>query len=71
MLLGSYKYFIFTLLLEFSNNQGGLNKKDIQLNIYNTASNYDGVVLKIYLNHKFEAPQEGLNCESLAYEVVT
>ena len=31
----------------------------------------DGVVLKIYLDHKFHWPQENLNCESLAYEVVT
>ena len=33
--------------------------------------NCDGVVLEIYLEHKFQWPQEGLNCESLAYEVVT
>ena len=31
----------------------------------------DGVVLEIYLDHKFEWPQEGLNSESLAYEAVT
>ena len=31
----------------------------------------DGVVLKIYLDHPFQWPQEGLNCESLAYKVVT
>ena len=31
----------------------------------------DDVVLKIYLDQKFEGPQEGLNCESLAYKVVT
>ena len=31
----------------------------------------DGVVLEIYLEHKFQWPQEGLNCEFLAYEVVT
>ena len=31
----------------------------------------DGVVLVIYLDHKFQWPQEGLDCESLAYEVVT
>ena len=34
-------------------------------------SNCDGVVFKIYLDHKFQCPQEGLNCKSLAYEVVT
>ena len=34
-------------------------------------SNCDGFVLEIYLDHKFQWPQEGLNCESLAYEVVT
>ena len=33
--------------------------------------NCNGVVLEIYLGHKFQWPQEGLNCESLAYEVVT
>ena len=31
----------------------------------------DGVVLEIYLDHKFQWPQEGWNWESLAYEVVT
>ena len=31
----------------------------------------DGFVLEIYLHHKFQWPQEGLNCESLAYKVVT
>ena len=29
------------------------------------ASNYDGFALKIYLDHKFLWPQEGLNYESL------
>ena len=33
--------------------------------------NCDGVVLEIYLDHKFQRPQEGLNCEYLAYEAVT
>ena len=35
------------------------------------ASNCDGIVLEIYLDHKFQWAQVGLNCESLAYEVVT
>ena len=34
-------------------------------------SNNDGVVLEIYLDHKFQWSQEGLNCESLAYDAVT
>ena len=34
-------------------------------------SNCDGAVLEIYLDHKFQWSQEGLNCESLAYESVT
>ena len=34
-------------------------------------SDCDGAVLETYLDHKFQLPQEGLNCESLAYEVVT
>ena len=29
----------------------------------------DGVVLEIYLDAKFQWPQEGLDCESLAYKV--
>ena len=28
-------------------------------------------VLEIYLDHEFQRPQEGLNCESLAYKGVT
>ena len=31
----------------------------------------DGAVLEIYSDHKFQQPQAGLNCESLAYKVVT
>ena len=34
-------------------------------------SNCDGAVPEIYLDHKFQWPQEGLNSKSLAYEVVT
>ena len=33
--------------------------------------NCDGAVLEIYLNRKFQWPQKGLNCEPLAYDVVT
>ena len=33
-------------------------------------SNCDSVALEIYLDHKFQWPQESFNCESLAYEVV-
>ena len=33
--------------------------------------NCDGVVLEIYLDHKFQWPEEGLKCRSLAYEIVT
>ena len=29
----------------------------------------NGVVVEIYEDHKFQRPQEGLNCEYLAYEV--
>ena len=31
----------------------------------------NSIVLEIYLDHKFQRPQKGLNSESLAYEVVT
>ena len=34
-------------------------------------SNCDRVVLEIYLDHKFYWTQESLNCELLAYEVLT
>ena len=34
-------------------------------------SNRDGVVLEIYLDHKFQLPLESLNSESLVYKVVT
>ena len=33
--------------------------------------NCDGVALEIYLDHKFQWPQDYLNCESLSYKVVT
>ena len=33
--------------------------------------NCNGVVLEIYLNHKFHWAQEGLNCEPLTYHVFT
>ena len=33
--------------------------------------NRDGVVLEICLDHKFQLLQEDLNCESLAYNLVT
>ena len=39
--------------------------------ISNQVSNCDGIDLEIYLDHKFPWAQEGLNCESLGYEVVT
>ena len=40
--------------------------------LINVTSMYcDGVVLEIYLDYTFQWPQEGLNCEPLAYEAVT
>ena len=33
--------------------------------------NCDGVVLEMYLDHKFQWPQKGLNRESIEYDVVT
>ena len=50
--------------------------KNIGKNCWDTStssqvSNWDGVVLGIYLDDKFQWPHESLNCESLAYEVVT
>ena len=39
--------------------------------ISSQVSNSDGVLLENYFYHKFQWSQEGLNCESLAYEVVT
>ena len=40
-------------------------------NNYSNNNNNSGIVLEIYLDHKFQQPQEGLNCESLAYKIVT
>ena len=37
----------------------------------NLMENYNGVMLEIYLDHKSQWPNEGLNRESLVYEVVT
>ena len=34
-------------------------------------SNCDGVNLEIYLDHKSQWPQEGFNCQYVAYKVVT
>ena len=31
----------------------------------------NGVVFETYLDSRFQRPQEGLNCESLAYKVIT
>ena len=33
-------------------------------------SNWDGAVLEIYLDHKFQWLKDGLKCESLTYEVL-
>ena len=45
---------------------------NLKLNLHAmTDNNCDGVMLEIYYDHKFHWPQEGLNYESLAYEVVT
>ena len=60
-------------MLQSSSSEKNLVKP---LKIWDTStssqiSNCDGVVLDIYLDHKFQWPQEGLDCESLAYEVVT
>ena len=46
------------------------SEKSEILQISSQVSNYDGAVLEIYLDRKFQWPQEGLNSESLAYEVV-
>ena len=34
-------------------------------------SNCDGAAIEIYLDHNFQWPQEGLNCKSLPYKVVS
>ena len=38
---------------------------------FESSFNSDSVVLEIYFDHKLQWPQEGLNCKSLEYEVVT
>ena len=54
-----------------NNNSNNNNKNTVAIILCCQVSNRDGVVLKIYLDHIFQWPQEGLNCEPLAYEVVT
>ena len=60
-----------------NNNSNNNNKNTVAIILCwdtltsSQVSNRDGVVLKIYLDHIFQWPQEGLNCEPLAYEVVT
>ena len=48
-----------------------VNKQQFSIKKKYDENNYDGVVLEIYLDHKFQWLKEGLNCESLAYEAVT
>ena len=45
--------------------------KGYDTSILSQVSDCDGVVLEIYLDNKFQWPKEGLNCKSLAYEVVS
>ena len=50
----------------------GLLKKNISNYVYSyNTIHCNGVVLEIYLDHKFQWPQEGLNYEYFAYEVST
>ena len=66
---------------EFHSNKYSSNSSngwDLEIDLENPKelcklhNNYcNSVVLKIYLDHKFQWPQEGLNYKSLAYEVVT
>ena len=68
---------------EFSRGWGGegsllcfLSKKDFitnkefwccDISTSSQVSNCDGVLLENYLNHNFQWPQDGLNCESLPF----
>ena len=62
------------LIHDFYLLQRTLEKKEglsWDTSISSQVSNCDGVLLENYFYHKFQWSQEGLNCESLAYEVVT
>ena len=48
---------------EYTNN-------DWDTSTLNQVSTCDGVMLEIYLDHKFQGLQGVLNCESLVYEAV-
>ena len=46
-------------------------KTTLVWNELSSSSSCDGAMHEIFLNHKFQWPQEGLNSEFIAYEVVT
>ena len=58
-------FFIFITLNVFENAW----MKCWDISTSSEVSNCDGVVLEICLDHKFQWPQEGLKCGSLAYKV--
>ena len=80
---GKYKYsgcgIGFDLRSEFSLPDGSMGKNVIvfgvdmspSVHIDNKKKDCHGVVPEIYLDHKIQWPQEGLNCESLACKFVT
>ena len=60
------------LLFDVSTWQGRQKlQKTMNQDIKSGILKFDGVVLEIYLDHRFQWPQECLKCESLTYEVVT
>ena len=55
----------------YTTKQSVQDQRVSKLNLHENksfVSNYDGVMLEIYLDHKFPWRHEGLNCESLAHE---
>ena len=57
--------------LHFHNTNLQLPNEKLKVNFKNILNDCDSVVLEVYLDHKFQWPQVGLNCESLKYDVVT
>lgn len=61
---------ILVISIEETYSQGEWIKSEHIKFLFQT-SNFDVALLQIYLDPKFQWQQKGLNCESVAYEVVT
>ena len=63
--------FYWQIVIVNSNNKHYQQVVVLNSNSKHKWVNCDGDVLEIYLDHKFQWPQQVLNCKHLAYDVVT